>query len=892
MAARIPTAADLGFNDPHAVSGDLRYPANDPVATGLGTLGQGLQQAGAATLHIANEQEDKRQALNEATATTDFVNKLVPLHTAISQETDPEKIADLRSQYDGMLQNSSSAIDNPQRKALWLARHSSALVHAQADADTRLSTLNTANYFTDIERQLDGLIENASKSSDPKVFDIAKLAGGQLIDAAGQHGGISPQALYQKRKQFEHALDTSGSHARINAGAMRALGMAPQGSAGGGDVGAGPPITVPEEYKGLVSGAAQTYGVPQGLLARVLHAESGFDPNAVSPTGARGIAQFIGSTAQERGVNPGDPKSAIPGAASYLADLRARTGSWEGALRGYLGSDPNKDASYKKSGAIQTALALDRGESPAASSQLAPEGGGNLVAFGDSIAAHLVRKAGVGGQESGKVGVFNEGDTAVSGYSPEKVLDVISRSSDENIQGKNVVLSTGASNNPAQLDLIPQQIDALKARGAASVTLMGVGAAGKLAGVNDKLQQLATDSGATFSGPLRKVAGDGIHSSDPRAELAAVQAAMTSAQAAPTGLDASGGDVAGATGGPQRNRSGLPSLQQITDHIMSDPGYRNLDEKMAAVRVAQARYTGMEADAARAERLKAQQQRQMNDDAENRVIADKYSSNPQITAADVSQMPALTPESKMRMMNYLKQDNADVDPALAKQTERELVADIVAGKITDTGPIFDAFIGKKLREQEFHFAKQQLQDFRTPEGEKILKLIDQTVKTLEPQIDHSNPLMGRVDYDGKTQIGLFAADLREMVDDARKAGKSATEIKEMLNPRRFLNDQSLLAPYLKTMQESQKTLRDRIKTVTGQPPVQPARVANPLVSAPVATAPIPPAGTTTMAPNPFVAPVAAPPTPAAPPTAPGIVSRNPGESLSDYVKRTGAGAMR
>jgi soluble lytic murein transglycosylase-like protein len=75
--------------------------------------------------------------------------------------------------------------------------------------------------------------------------------------------------------------------------------------------------------------AARAHGLPAPFLAATLLQESAFDPYAVSPAGAVGIAQFTVPTAAEYGVDPWAPRSAIAGAAqllaAYLNDYRART---------------------------------------------------------------------------------------------------------------------------------------------------------------------------------------------------------------------------------------------------------------------------------------------------------------------------------------------------------------------------------------------------------------------------------------------------------------------------------------------------------------------------------------------------------------------------------------
>ncbi|MGE0259645.1 MAG: transglycosylase SLT domain-containing protein [Alphaproteobacteria bacterium] len=78
----------------------------------------------------------------------------------------------------------------------------------------------------------------------------------------------------------------------------------------------------------LIERAAGTNRLPVEFLTRLIWRESSFRAGAVSPAGARGIAQFMPGTALERGLaDPFDPEQAIPKAAHLLADLRRRFGN-------------------------------------------------------------------------------------------------------------------------------------------------------------------------------------------------------------------------------------------------------------------------------------------------------------------------------------------------------------------------------------------------------------------------------------------------------------------------------------------------------------------------------------------------------------------------------------
>ena len=64
--------------------------------------------------------------------------------------------------------------------------------------------------------------------------------------------------------------------------------------------------------------------VSPGYFVRQINLESGFNPNAVSPSGAVGIAQSMPSTAAGLEVNPWDQIQALRSAAHLMARYAAR----------------------------------------------------------------------------------------------------------------------------------------------------------------------------------------------------------------------------------------------------------------------------------------------------------------------------------------------------------------------------------------------------------------------------------------------------------------------------------------------------------------------------------------------------------------------------------------
>jgi soluble lytic murein transglycosylase-like protein len=96
--------------------------------------------------------------------------------------------------------------------------------------------------------------------------------------------------------------------------------------------GALPPGVVPAAYQMFVLRAAQTCpGITAPLLAAQLDAESGWNPNAVSPVGAQGLAQFMPGTWAGEGLDgdgdgirdPFNPADAIASQANFMCKLLA-----------------------------------------------------------------------------------------------------------------------------------------------------------------------------------------------------------------------------------------------------------------------------------------------------------------------------------------------------------------------------------------------------------------------------------------------------------------------------------------------------------------------------------------------------------------------------------------
>jgi len=77
-----------------------------------------------------------------------------------------------------------------------------------------------------------------------------------------------------------------------------------------------------QKFKALIMANSKKYSLPSWLVEAVIHAESYYDPLAISSAGAVGLMQLMPATARRYGVyNRQNPEQNIEGGVRYLKDL-------------------------------------------------------------------------------------------------------------------------------------------------------------------------------------------------------------------------------------------------------------------------------------------------------------------------------------------------------------------------------------------------------------------------------------------------------------------------------------------------------------------------------------------------------------------------------------------
>ncbi|NDY72564.1 lytic transglycosylase [Desulfobacter hydrogenophilus] len=105
----------------------------------------------------------------------------------------------------------------------------------------------------------------------------------------------------------------------------------------------------PSIYDNIILKAARAFGVDHALIKAVIHAESSFNPKAVSSKGARGLMQIMPRNDASLNIsNPFDPSQNIMGGTRYLKRMLIRYNEKLALALAAYNAGPSAVDKYKK----------------------------------------------------------------------------------------------------------------------------------------------------------------------------------------------------------------------------------------------------------------------------------------------------------------------------------------------------------------------------------------------------------------------------------------------------------------------------------------------------------------------------------------------------------------
>lgn len=161
------------------------------------------------------------------------------------------------------------------------------------------------------------------------------------------------------------------------------------------------------QYMSYLGSLEQKYGLPSGILATQQQAESNFNPSAVSPAGAEGIAQFMPATAKQYGIDPMNPEQAADGQARMLRDLGSKyNGDIPSVLAAYNWGSGNLDRKGMENAPAETTsyIAKIMGALPSGPDQSGQDAPGALSRMASAVGSAIIPSA--------QAGELQPGDTA------------------------------------------------------------------------------------------------------------------------------------------------------------------------------------------------------------------------------------------------------------------------------------------------------------------------------------------------------------------------------------------------------------------------------------------------------------------------------------------------
>jgi len=174
--------------------------------------------------------------------------------------------------------------------------------------------------------------------------------------------------------------------------------------------------------------------------------------------------------------------------------------------------------------------------------------------------------------------------------------------------------------------------------------------------------------------------------------------------------------------------------------------------------------------------------------------------------------------SKEHFINVLNAKNKVSQDAPIKRdpgTFIDVLQGIRDGKITNEQEIEQKFmdsahLGVGITWEDTKQLRQELKDLRTPEGEKLGAQVKAFSEAVAPQIDKSNPVMGKIDFRGKAKLYEFNSMVMDKVNEYKQQGKDPRTLMDPKSPD-FLGSPETINQYKTTMQDSIKEMSENMR---------------------------------------------------------------------------------
>ena len=246
--------------------------------------------------------------------------------------------------------------------------------------------------------------------------------------------------------------------------------------------------------------------------------------------------------------------------------------------------------------------------------------------------------------------------------------------------------------------------------------------------------------------------------------------------------------------------------------------YLNPDAKHALITEARVGIAGQEAEARRQE-AEAERQRKREIDEINQGMVEQYASRT-LTVPTIleSRLKATGDGSKEHWIKMLEAQNKETKEAPIKRdpgTFIDVLDGIRNGKVTSEQQIEQKFmdsahLGVGITWEDTKQLRQELKDLRTPEGEKLGAQVKSFTEAFAPQIDKSNPVMGKIDFRGKAKLYEFNTMVMDKVNEYKQQGKDPRTLMDPKSPD-FLGSPETINQYKTTMQDSIKEMSENMR---------------------------------------------------------------------------------